>query len=120
MEGAPPLETRPAAPFHEAPLSLLLAPKIRAARRRAVETATVARVLLLGTVALLFWTLLFAVVYRLLLYFRGAAGIGEALAAKLLGLVLLGFLSILLLSNIITALSSFFLARDLELVIAAP
>ena len=30
------------------------------------------------------------------------------------------FLSILLLSNVITALSSFFLARDLDLLVAAP
>jgi len=34
--------------------------------------------------------------------------------------VLVGFFSILLLSNIITALSSFFLARDLDLVVSAP
>ncbi len=101
-------------------MPLLLAPKVRASVRRAHETATVSRVILLLLVALIFWAMLFAVVYRLLIYFRGAAGIGEILAAKLLGLVLLGFLSILLLSNIITALSSFFLARDLELLIAAP
>src|SRR5690606_381026 len=38
----------------------------------------------------------------------------------LLSLLLLAFLSILLLSNIITALSSFFLSRDLELIASAP
>ena len=42
------------------------------------------------------------------------------LAGKLLGLILVGFFSILLLSNVITALSSFFLARDLDLLVAAP
>ena len=35
-------------------------------------------------------------------------------------LILVGFFSILLLSNIITALSSFFLARDLDLLVSAP
>jgi energy-coupling factor transporter ATP-binding protein EcfA2 len=53
--------------------------------------------------------------------FQGDAGRGRRPARrKLLGMILLAFLSILLLSNIITALSSFFLARDLELLAAAP
>ena len=55
--------------------------------------------------------------YRLLAYFRGVPEIGPLLAGKLLGLILVGFFSILLLSNIITALSSFFLARDLDLLV---
>jgi hypothetical protein len=59
-------------------------------------------------------------VYRVLGHFRATPGVGDLLAAKLLGMILLAFLSILLLSNIITALSSFFLARDLELLAAAP
>jgi ABC-2 type transport system permease protein len=46
--------------------------------------------------------------------------IGPLLAGKLLGLILVGFFSILLLSNVITALSSFFLARDLDLLVSAP
>src|SRR5690348_17507576 len=58
--------------------------------------------------------------YRLLRYFRNVQEIGPLLAGKLLGLILVGFFSILLLSNVITALSSFFLARDLDLLVAAP
>jgi ABC-2 type transport system permease protein len=46
--------------------------------------------------------------------------IGPLIAGKLLGLILAGFFSILLLSNVITALSSFFLARDLDLLASAP
>ncbi len=46
--------------------------------------------------------------------------IGPLLCRKLLDLVLLALLSVLLLSNIITGLSSFFLARDLELLVASP
>lgn len=81
---------------------------------------TVARAAILGFVALVFWGMLFGIVYRMLRYFKGAEGIGEALAVKLLGVVLLMLLSVLLLSNLITALSSFFLAKDLELLMAAP
>lgn len=101
-------------------VGFLLAPAISGARRRLSEAATPLRVLLLGGVAIGFWALLFAILRRLLLYFRGAEGIGELLAAKLLGLILLAFLSVLLLSNVIAALSTFFLARDLELLMAAP
>lgn len=79
-----------------------------------------ARVAMLATVGFVFWALLFGIIYRMLLYFKAAAGIGDVLALKLLGLILLAFLSILLLSNIITALTSFFLSKDLELFAAAP
>ena len=58
--------------------------------------------------------------HRLLAYFRGVPEIGPLLAGKLLGLMLVSFFGILLLSNIITALSSFFLAHDLDLLVAAP
>lgn len=101
-------------------VGFLLTPALAGGRRRLRSAATPVRVLLLGGVALGFWAVLFATLRRLLLYFRGAEGIGELLAAKLLGLILLAFLSILLLSNVIAALSTFFLARDLELLMAAP
>src|SRR2546428_10814089 len=39
---------------------------------------------------------------------------------KILGLILLSFISILVLSNVITALSSFFLAKVLDLLVSAP
>src|SRR5688572_11162268 len=58
--------------------------------------------------------------FRMLVYFRNASDIGALLAGKMLGLLLISFLSILLLSNIITALSSFFLARDLDMLVSAP
>lgn len=74
----------------------------------------------LAFVGVFFWALVFAVTFRMLLYFRGTQGIGDLLAAKLLGLALVTFLAILLLSNVLASLSTFFLARDLELVGASP
>jgi ABC-2 type transport system permease protein len=100
----------------------LLVPKWLTARARAAsgERGHGARLALLAVFGFGFWAFIYALLYRLLLYFRGVAEIGPLLAGKLLGLMLVGFFSILLLSNVITALSSFFLARDLDLLVSAP
>jgi ABC-2 type transport system permease protein len=100
----------------------LLWPKYLTARARsfAEERGRGARLLILGVFGFLFWSFIFGVLYRLLAYFRGIPEIGPLLAGKLLGLLLVGFFSILLLSNVITALSSFFLAKDLDLLVSGP
>ncbi|MDH3495650.1 MAG: hypothetical protein OER21_02700 [Gemmatimonadota bacterium] len=104
-------------------LRLVLGPKWRTARTRLRQgraSGGRTKALVLGSVAGLFWLAVFGVLYRVLAYFRGVQEIGPLLAGKLLGIVLLSFLSILLLSNVITALSSFFLAKDLDLLVSAP
>jgi len=103
-------------------LWIVLGPKWQAARARLREqhAGVGPRMLLLALLAVGFWSGVFGVVYRVLRYFRGVADIGDLLSAKLLGLALLAFSSILLLSNVITALSSFFLAKDLDLLAASP
>ncbi|MDX1673727.1 MAG: hypothetical protein R3314_02900 [Longimicrobiales bacterium] len=98
----------------------LLAPKWRALRRRTGGEGGGTRGLVLGLVGFVFFMMMFGILFRMLLYFRRAEGIGEVLAVKLLSLVLLSFMAILLLSNVIAALSSFFLSRDLELLMASP
>jgi len=104
------------------PVSLLLRPKWLTARARAManEKGRSARFGLLAFIGLLFWVFIYTLLYKLLVYFRGVPDLGPFLAGKLLGMILIGFFSILLLSNIITALSSFFLARDLDLLVGAP
>jgi ABC-2 type transport system permease protein len=103
-------------------IRLLLRPKWLTARARATadEKGRTARWLVLGLIGIAFWSFAFGVLHRVLRYFEAVPEIGALLAAKLLGLLLLSFTSILLLSNIITALSSYFLARDLEMLVAAP
>jgi ABC-2 type transport system permease protein len=100
----------------------LLRPKWLTARVRARggERGRGARIALLGITGALFWAFVLVVVFRLLLYFRRVPDIGPLLAGKLLGIIFVSFFSILLLSNIITALSSFFVARDLDLLVSAP
>ena len=78
------------------------------------------RGVLLVVAALLFLATAFWVAYRTVSYFKSVPEIGPLLAAKLLGMAFLAFISILLLSNLVTALSTFFLARDLDLLVAAP
>ncbi len=99
----------------------LLRPKLRSKLNRArTDEGRVFKAALLGFAGLFFWALIFGVIYRMLLYFRGTQGIGDLLAGKLLGLAFLTFLMILVLSNVITSLSTFFLSEDLELVVASP
>src|SRR4051812_21135268 len=100
----------------------LLSPKWLTARAVAVsrERGNGLRYFFLGIFGLLFWAFIYLMLFRLLRYFRGVQEIGPLLAGKLLGLILVGFFSILMLSNIITALSSYFLARDLDLLVSAP
>jgi len=103
-------------------LWIVLTPKWRGALARLRQQRATAgpKALLLALLGLAFWSGVFGVVHRVLRYFRQVEDIGDLLALKLLGLALLAFGSILLISNVITALSSFFLARDLEFLAASP
>lgn len=102
-------------------LIVLLLPKWRSARRRGVgETGRLARMALVLVVGAIAWPLMYTAFWRLLRGLRDVPEVGPLLAAKLLGVGLLLFLGILFLSNLVGALSSFFLARDLPTLLAAP
>jgi ABC-2 type transport system permease protein len=100
----------------------LLTPKWRGARVRLREerSGSWAKLLLFAVAGGLFWAAIFGIAFRVLSYIQHVADIGDLLAGKVLGIILLAFHSILLLSNVITALSTFFLAKDLDLLVAAP
>ena len=78
------------------------------------------RSVLLVSAAVLFLSAGFYIAFRTVSYFKAVEEIGPILAGKLLGMAFLAFMSILLLSNLVTALSTFFLARDLDLLVSAP
>lgn len=67
-----------------------------------------------------FGTAIFAFFLRVLRYFLAVPDFGPVLTYKLLGMVFMTFFSILLFSNIVAALSTFFLSRDLDRLVAAP
>ncbi len=74
----------------------------------------------LTLLGLAFWGFLFSVSYRVLSYFRTIEGLGDLLALRLLSMILLTFFSILLFSNIVTALSTFYLSGELGILLSAP
>ncbi|MBA3497860.1 MAG: hypothetical protein H0T86_12205 [Gemmatimonadales bacterium] len=103
-------------------LWIILTPKWRGvlARVRQERAGSRARFAVFALTGVAFWTAVFGVAYRVLSYIQRVQDLGTLLAGKMLGVILLAFLSILLLSNVITALSTFFLAKDLDLLVGAP
>ncbi|HEY7568089.1 MAG TPA: hypothetical protein VH762_10990 [Gemmatimonadaceae bacterium] len=90
------------------------------ARARVADRGRSGRIVLLAVLGIGFWGLVFGILARVLRYFHSVEEIGALLAGKLLGVLLLSFLGMLMLSSVITALSSFFLARDLDLLVSGP
>ena len=104
------------------PLWLVLAPRYRAAvnRLRRLDRRGRVQMAFLTLLGGAFCSAVFAFFYRALTYFLRVPEFGPVLTYRLLGMVFLTFFSILLFSNIVTALSRFFLSRDLERLVAAP
>ncbi len=98
----------------------VLTPQWRSALARIRTTKSPGRTLLFTVIGLAFWSAVFGISYRVLSYFRGVEEIGTLLAGKMLSMALLAFGGILLLSNLVAALSTFFLAKDLDMLVAAP
>jgi ABC-2 type transport system permease protein len=103
-------------------LAHVLQPKWRTVLQRIREERSGGggKIIVLITAGGAFWGAMMWILFRMLLAFRSAEEIGPLLAQKLLSVALLSFISILILSNVITALSSFFLAKDLDLLVSAP
>jgi len=105
-----------------AQIFLLLSPIFRAWKNglRAGGRTRWLRRLVLLSLGIGFWFGAYWTIKRVLVYFQAVHGLGPELAYQLLLIILLTFFSMLLFSNLITALSTFFLARDLDLILAAP
>ncbi|MBF0507941.1 MAG: hypothetical protein HQK57_03325 [Deltaproteobacteria bacterium] len=103
-------------------LLILLAPRTLAVRNRIKyrSKSTGSKLAFMGMIGAAFWTLIFYAFYRVLGYFQGVEDFGDVLAYKLLSVVILTFFSVLIFSNVVAAISTFFLAKDLELVHATP
>jgi ABC-2 type transport system permease protein len=67
-----------------------------------------------------FWVGIYVIFYRVLSYFQAVEEFGDLLAYKLLTMVFLTFFGLLIFSNVIVALSTFFLSQDLGTIHATP
>jgi ABC-2 type transport system permease protein len=104
-------------------LAHVLQPKWRTALQRLREeraSGGSGKLVVLIIVGGAFWVGVFGVLYMILRFLRQVEELGPLIPGKILGLILLSFIFILVLSNVITALSSFFLAKDLDLLVSAP
>ncbi len=78
------------------------------------------RIILIMGLGIVFWTVLFAIFYRILSYFKRVEGFGDVLALKLLSMVLVTFFALLIFSGVITLVAKLYLSRDLPLVHTLP
>jgi ABC-2 type transport system permease protein len=72
------------------------------------------------SISLGFWSGIFYASFRILSYFNSIPGFGEVLSQKVLSMILLTFFTLLIYSHVITALSNFFLSKDLSLLHETP
>jgi ABC-2 type transport system permease protein len=101
-------------------VALLLSPLWLSWRNSLSRGGSWLRRLVIVGLAVCFWIGTYLVIRRVLRYFETVYELGPGLAYQLLLIILLTFLSMLLFSNLIAALSTYFLARDLDLVHATP
>src|SRR5512142_257652 len=101
---------------------LLLAPRYYAVKNRLTHHAPGdgLKSVVLGLLGLAFWAFLYGMSYRVLSYFRTIEGLGDLLALRLLSMILLTFFSILIFSNVVTSLSTFYLSGELDILLSAP
>ena len=102
----------------------MLEPKWRTARARLRQERAAGgiggKLILLFLVGGGFWAGTYVLMQRVLLFLKATPEVGPLIASKVLGVALLSFGGLLGLSNLITALSGFYLARDLDLLLTAP
>ncbi len=101
---------------------LLLTPRWKAARNRFTRLAPGDgfKTVVLALLGLAFWAFLFGVSFRVLGYFRTIEGLGDLLALRLLSMILLTFFSVLVFSNVVTALSTYYLSGELDILLSSP
>jgi ABC-2 type transport system permease protein len=101
---------------------LLLTPRYNAIRNRLTRLAPGdgLKTTVLSLLGLGFWAFLYTVSYKVLTYFRTIEGLGDLLALRLLSMILLTFFSILVFSNIVASLSTYYLSGELDILLSAP
>ncbi len=106
----------PTAP--DAPVRAVLSPRFLALRNNVARRRL--RPLLGALLTLGFWIASFTFFVKVLGYFQTIADVGPLLTQRLLVLLFVTFAIVLLISNTVSALTTFYLADDVNLLLAAP
>ena len=102
---------------------LLVASQLRSIRNqlsRGDRAGSIWRLLSALSIVALFWVGTYYFFHGIFVYLHGMPLFGPILATRLLAMVFLIFLFMILFSDIVTALSSLYLAKDLDSLIARP
>ena len=78
------------------------------------------KLLIMASMIIGFWAVIFFLFQRVLLYLRSIGPVGDIFNAGLFAMLLMIFFGILFFSNLITSLSTFFLSEDLSLILFRP
>jgi ABC-2 type transport system permease protein len=116
------LQTKSNSIIIKAAMFLLLTPRYHSIKNRFNRLAPGdgLKTFMLALLGLGFWAFLFGVSFKVLSYFRSIEGLGDLLAIRLLSMILLTFFSILVFSNIVTSLSTFYLSGELDILLSSP
>ncbi len=98
---------------------LLIRPKFLSLKN-SISARIVLRRLPFIAIGIGFWVLFYIGTYKVLSYVRGIEFFGEILSKKLFSMTFFSLLGFLILSNIITAISSFYLSRDIPFFLSRP
>jgi len=101
-----------------ASLAFLLSPRLLAARNAFRRGRS--KPLLLGAVTIVFWVGSLVCFERVLAYFQTITALGPLLTQRLLLMLFVSFFAVLVISNVVTALTTFYLAADVRLLLSAP
>jgi len=100
------------------PLAILFAPRILATRNALRRRPLRAGMLALLTAA--FWVGTFLLFTQTLRFFQTISALGPVLTQRLLVMIFVSFFAILLISNVVTALTTFYLSADVRFLLVAP
>jgi ABC-2 type transport system permease protein len=100
----------------------LLAPRLLGQKNRWMRASGAERttIVFFGVIGLAFWVGVFLLFGWLVSTFHGVEIFGPILSRKLLEMMMLGLFGLLCFSNVISALSTFYLSDDLDLVLSLP
>jgi ABC-2 type transport system permease protein len=99
-------------------ITTLLTPRLLSFKNK--KDISKGKLIIFGSLGVIFWGGLFVVSLRILNYFQSIEELGNILAWKLMSMTLVIYFSLLIFSSLLTVLSKLYLSKDLLLVHSTP